>query len=644
MKFKSPFESKSFEKKFHYRGNDLGAVYSKKGTTFRVWTPTAKAVTLHLFRSGFDGEPFKTVVMSPDRNGTWTWSSRDDFHGIYYTYQATIADVIMPEAVDPYALAVGVNGRRAMVVDLKRTNPPGWERDRKPALAHDLDAVIYELHVRDFSIHRKSGIRHKGRFLAFTERGTKGPRGIKTGVDHLVELGVTHVHLLPAFDFASADETKSNKPHYNWGYDPQNYSVPEGSYASNAYDGLTRIREFKQMVQSLHSAGIRVVMDVVYNHTYRTTGGNFENLVPGYYYRQDAKGDFANGSGCGNETASDRAMVRKLFVESVVHWAREYRIDGFRFDLMGLHDLETMRQIRSALDRVDRSIVIYGEGWTAGDSPLPAPRRAVKTNVRKLDRVAAFSDTIRDAIKGTVWDKSAQGFVNGGKDVEEALKSGVVASTKHPQVAYPKGDLWKGPWATEPGMCVTYNSCHDNHALWDKIGLGAPGASDAERVRMNKLAAAIVLTSQGIAFLHAGEEFLRTKKGEENSYKSPDAINQLDWLRKARYREVFEYYRGLIALRRAHPAFRLRSASDIRRNLRFLKMPAAQMVGFTLREGRRTLVVIYNASRKLQKIDLPGDRWVILADGRQAGLAHLGTLSGKTTIAQPISALVLVSS
>jgi pullulanase len=419
------------------------------------------------------------------------------------------------------------------------------------------------------------------------------------------------------------------------------YTTPEGSYATDP-NGAPRIVEFREMVKSLNESGLRVVMDVVYNHTFRSTDSHFEHLVPGYYFRQDEKGQFSNGSGCGNETASNRCMMRKLMVDSLVHWAKEYHVDGFRFDLMGLHDLETMREIRKALDRVDRSILLYGEGWTGGDSPLPPARRAVKTNVRKLDRVAAFSDTIRDALKGPVWDKAGKGFVNGGEGLEEAIKAGVVASTPHPQVKYAKGDAWKGPWASGPGCCVTYDSCHDNHALWDKLELGTPGAKDADLVRVNKLVAAIVLTSQGISFLHAGEEIARAKQHVENSYNASDAVNRIDWSRKARYRALFEYYRGLIALRKAHPAFRLRSAEAIRKSLRFARVEEPGFVAFVLKQGRQMLAVVYNATKKDRTMLLPAAGWGVLADGTRAGAKPFRRIPGAGAVVAAGSALVLI--
>jgi pullulanase len=599
-------------------------------------------VFLVLYKEGLGGPAVGLWPMKRSARGTWVREVEGDWAGVYYTYRVRHGDQVA-EAVDPYAKAVGANGQRAMVVDLARTNPAGWSRDRKPAFRAPTDAVIYELHVRDATIHASAGARHAGKFLGLTERGLRTAGGQAVGLDHLRELGITHLHLLPVFDYASVDETRPGKKQYNWGYDPQNYNVPEGSYATDAGDGGVRIREFKQLVQALHRAGIRVVMDVVYNHTFRGGESHFHALVPGYYHRQNANGGFSNGSGCGNEVASDRSMVRKMMVDSLVYWAREYHVDGFRFDLMGLHDLASMKEIRRALDRVDRSILLYGEGWTGGDSPLPPGRRATKTNVRALDRVAAFSDNIRDGIKGTVMDHARGGFVQGGAGFEETIKSGVVASTAHPQVAYVKGDAWRGPWAREPWHCVSYNSCHDNHALWDKLALTAAAEPEAMRVRMNKLAAAIVLTAQGISFLHAGEEFARTKKGVENSYNKPDSVNGIDWRRKKKYRALVDYYRGLIALRRATPELRLPSTAAIRRRLAFLPVAQPGVVACVIAGAARTLLVAFNANRTPVSLAIPDGAWSVLVDDRRAGTKALRKLKGCVAEVAPVSALVLVS-
>lgn len=629
------FDSPAFRRRFHYAGSDLGAVWSKSRTKFRLWAPTADEVQLVLYKQGLGGAPVGLWTMQSGGQGTWTRAIEGDWSGVYYTYRVRRGSETH-EAVDPYAKAVGANGQRGMIVNLAKTNPPGWARDRKPPFKRPTDAIIYELHVRDATIHPSAGAKQKGKFLGLTERGL--PNG--AGLDHLREMGITHLHLLPVFDYASVDETKPNKPQYNWGYDPLNYNVPEGSYSTDPADGSVRIREFKQLVLALHRAGIRVVMDVVYNHTYHGGESHFYKLVPGYYHRQNAEGGFSNGSGCGNEVASDRSMVRKMMIDSLVYWAREYHIDGFRFDLMGLHDLETMKEIRRALDRVDKTILLYGEGWTGGDSPLPYEKRAMKTNVRALDRIAAFSDTIRDGIKGTVMDHAKGGFVQGVPGFEETIKAGVVGQVRHPQVAYPKGDDWRGPWAEEPWRCVTYDSCHDNHALWDKLALTVSDAPESLRLRMNKLAAAIVLTSQGISFLHAGEEFARGKKGVENSYNKPDSVNAIDWRRKKKYADLCAYYRGLIALRKATPEFRMASADEIRKRLAFLPGAPAGVVAYLIAGDRRTHVVVFNSNRAAVTLNLPTARWSVVVDEKSAGVRPLRRLTGGPVEIAPVSALV----
>jgi len=644
------FDSAAFEKKFHYSGHDLGAAYSPQSTSFRVWAPAAHQVEILLYQSGHKPEKPRVVSMKSDVNGTWVLNVAGDLHGQYYVYRlVNTGHKEQVEAVDPYAVATGANGKRAMILDLRQTNPEKWTTDKKPAFVDPTDAVIYELHVRDFTIHSSSGSRRRGTYIGLAEKGTRGPKKVKTGIDHLNDLGITHVHLLPIADFASIDETKK-AAQYNWGYDPMNYSVPEGSYSTNPFDGHVRVQEFKQMVQSLHNSGLRVVLDVVYNHTYHANDSHLNHLVPGYYYRQSSEGGFSNGSGCGNETASDRSMVRKMMVDSLVFWAREYHVDGFRFDLMGLHDLETMKLIRKELDKIDPTILIYGEGWTGGDSPLPYEKRAMKTNVSQLNRVAAFNDTIRDAIKGHVAEHDKGGFVQGASGMEDRLKTGITASTRHRQVQYTKGDDWSGPWAKEPSHCVSYASCHDNHTLWDKILITTPGLKKADRIKLYKLAAAIVMTSQGIAFIHAGEELLRTKKGHENSYNLPDSINAINWNRKVKYADVYDYYRGLIAVRKKHPALRMKKAALIRRNLAFLPMPVPSgMVGYCI-HGRESgdkaewLVVIFNATSQKQKIDLPESGWKVIVDDKSAGNKTIRTIKGSQCDVSARSAFVLVKS
>lgn len=645
VSFGAIFSSKAFEEKYHYAGDDLGAVYSPMKTSFRVWAPTATKVELATYAEGRGGTA-TVYPMTADRNGTWIHELIGDHHGLFYTYRITVGGRVN-EAMDPYAKAVGVNGDRGMVVDLSRTNPVGFLELQKPQLVNFVDAIIYELHVRDLSIHPDSGITHQGKFLGLIEGGTRGPAGVKTGLDHLVELGITHVHLLPTFDYATVDETRLDYPQFNWGYDPKNYNVPEGSYSTNPYDGEVRIREFKQMVQGLNAAGIRVIMDVVYNHTSRSGDSHLNLIVPGYYYRMTPEGGFSNGSGCGNELADERSMVRKMIVDSVVYWASEYKVDGFRFDLMGLHHVDTMNEIRLALDAVDPTILIYGEGWTGGNTPLRAIFGSLKANARKIPGIAVFSDDMRDGIKGHVFNDREPGFINGGLGFEESVKFGIVAATDHKQVKYRQVNYSSAPWALEPAQSVNYAEAHDNLTLWDKLLQTNPQESEEELLKMHKMASALVLTSQGIPFLHAGQDLVRSKFGDSNSYQSPDEINRIDWFRKIEYGDVFAYNRGLIRLRKAHPAFRMTAGAQIREHLTFLEMPASQMVGYSLHDHAngdiwKTIVVVFNASLQEQEVKLPAENWVVVVNGEKAGTERLAAVPGSVVRIPPRSSLVLI--
>ncbi|MEQ1678268.1 MAG: type I pullulanase, partial [Chitinophagaceae bacterium] len=521
------------------------------------------------------------------------------------------------EVPDPYAKATGVNGERAMIVDLVKTNPDGWTKDKSPLFKNKTDAIIYELHIRDASISSTSGIKNKGKFLGLTETGTKNAAGFSTGLDHIKELGVTHVHLLPCYDFNSIDEAKPDAK-YNWGYDPLNYNVPEGSYSTDPYDGVTRINEFKQLVQTFHANGLRVVMDVVYNHTALTETSNFNQLVPGYYYRQTKDGVFSNASACGNETASERPMFRKFMLESMLYWVKEYHIDGFRVDLMGIHDIETMNLISKELHKIKPDILLYGEGWTAGSSPLPDSLRAIKVNAKKLDRIAVFSDDLRDGIKGSVFDHKDKGFVSGKPGMEESIKFGIVASCKHPQVDYSKVNYSKAPYSAQPFQTISYCECHDNHVLWDKLGISAKDATEEERVNMHKLALSIVLTSQGISFLHAGTEFLRSKKGVENSFESPDSINAIDWNLKSKNKEVVDYVKALIDIRKKHPAFRMTTARQMTDNIHFLKDMPESVIAYTingkaLKDSWEKILVIFSGTAA-EGVTLPLGKWKAAVD------------------------------
>ena len=598
-----------------YKGNDLGLTYTSKSSLFRIWAPTAEKAQIIFYDAGEGGKPTGFLDMTKDLNGTWNAKVSGDIKGKFYVIKVQINGRWLNEVPDPYARAVGVNGKRAMVVDLKETSPANWERDKSPVFRNKTDAILYELQIRDASIADNSGIKNKGKYLGLTETGTKNAEGLSTGLDHIKELGVTHVHLLPCFDFYSIDESKPNKPQYNWGYDPLNYNVPDGSFSTNPYDGVIRIKEFKQMVQTFHQNGLRVIMDVVYNHTRLTEDSYFNQLVPGYFYRETNDGKFSNATACGNETASERYMVRKFMLESVLYWVKEYHIDGFRFDLMGVHDIETMNLISKELHNIKPDILLYGEGWTAGSSPLADSLRAIKKYAYKLDRIAVFSDDIRDGIKGSVFEHGDKGFASGRPGMEETIKFGVVASCKHPQVDYSKVNYSKEPYAAKPWNTITYCECHDNHVLWDKLAISAKDATEAERIQMDKLAMSIVLTSQGISFLHAGTEFLRTKKGVENSFESPDSINAIDWSLKTKNEEVLNYVKALIQMRKEHPAFRMITAKQISENIKFLDNQQKGIVsyiinGAAVKDKWKKILVIFNGNETRKNVGLPNGSWM----------------------------------
>jgi pullulanase len=631
-----------------YTGSDLGMQWSPEATHFKVWTPAAEAVRLHLYATGLGGEALKTISLDAQANGVWHTQIKGDQQGKYYTIQVKTGGKWLPETPDPYAKAVGANGQRGMIVNLASTNPDGWNKDQRPPLQHPTDIILYELHVRDLSAHPNSGLKNTGKFLALTERGSKNTAGLSTGIDHIRELGVTHVHLLPAFDYryTSVDETRLNEAQYNWGYDPEHYNAPEGSYSTDPFDGAVRIREMKQAVQALHQSGLRVVMDVVYNHTGATQESVFNRTVPGYYYRQRPDGTFSDASACGNETASERAMMRRFMVESMVYWAKEYHIDGFRVDLMGIHDIATMNAVVAALREVDPTIFVYGEGWTAGSSPLPDADRALKANTHRLNGIAAFSDDFRDALKGSVFNHEDTGFASAKSGQEESIKFGIVAATQHPQVDYSKVNYSKAPWAAQPDQCINYAECHDNHTLWDRLLQSRASATESERIRMHQLALTMVLTAQGVPFLHAGAEFLRTKNGVENSFKSPDAINRMDWDRKTQYAATGELYRQLIQFRKNHPAFRLRSTELIQRHLQFLQVNTTNVVAFTLtdvpNERWKRILVIHNGNAAETTIPLPAGTWTKVLDDHQLDENGLSKALGTQLTVAPYSSTILV--
>lgn len=619
--------------------------YAPEGTRFSLWAPTADEVRLMLYNEGEGGHAYRTVSMEAGEEGVWHTTVAEDLLGKFYTFNVKTGDRWLGDTPGIFAKAVGVNGQRAAVIDLRATDPEGWADDRRPPLRSAADVVIYEMHHRDFSVSPASGIEHKGKFLALTEEGTRSPEGLATGIDHLRELGVTHVHLLPSYDYASVDETRLDENRYNWGYDPLNYNVPDGSYATDPYRPDVRIREFKQMVQALHQAGIRVILDVVYNHTFSIDGSNFERTAPGYFYRQRPDGTYADASACGNETASNRPMMRKYIVESVLHWAREYHIDGFRFDLMGIHDIETMNQVRAALTALDPSIIVYGEGWAAQAPQLPQDSLAMKANTYRMPGIAAFSDEMRDALRGPFNDNKQGAFLAGLPGGEESIKFGIVGAVQHPQVCNDSVNYSQAPWAGEPTQMISYVSCHDDMCLVDRLRASIPGIKDDELARLDKLAQTAVFTSQGIPFIYAGEEVMRDKKGVHNSYQSPDSINAIDWSRKALHADVFAYYKGLIQLRKNHPAFRLGSAELVRRHLEFLPVEGKNLVAWRLKEhagGDRweDIVVVLNSRREPARVAVPQGNYTIVCKDGAINEGGLAKVSGAELTVPAQSALI----
>ena len=619
--------------------------YAPEGTRFSLWAPTADEVRLMLYNEGEGGHAYRTVNMEAGEEGVWHTTVAEDLLGKFYTFNVKTGDRWLGDTPGIFAKAVGVNGHRAAIIDLRSTDPEGWADDRRPPLRSAADVVIYEMHHRDFSISPASGIEHKGKFLALTEAGTRSPEGLATGIDHLRELGVTHVHLLPSYDYASIDETRLDENRYNWGYDPLNYNVPDGSYATDPYRPDVRIREFKQMVQALHQAGIRVILDVVYNHTFSIDGSNFERTAPGYFYRQRPDGTYADASACGNETASNRPMMRKYIVESVLHWAREYHIDGFRFDLMGIHDIRTMNEVRAALTALDPSIIVYGEGWAAQAPQLPQDSLAMKANTYRMPGIAAFSDEMRDALRGPFNDNKQGAFLAGLPDGEESIKFGIVGAVQHPQVCNDSVNYSQAPWAGEPTQMISYVSCHDDMCLVDRLRASIPGIKDDELARLDKLAQTAVFTSQGIPFIYAGEEVMRDKKGVHNSYQSPDSINAIDWSRKALHADVFAYYKGLIQLRKNHPAFRLDSAELVRRHLEFLPVEGKNLVAWRLKEhagGDRweDIVVVLNSRREPARVAVPQGNYTIVCKDGAINEGGLAKVSGAELTVPAQSALI----
>ena len=611
-------------------------VYSPKSTTFSLTTsPDVKKVDVVI--SDNDSDTAQQLVKSMKRVGAGKWklTVKNDLKGKYYVF--SVYNQAQPDHTPGvFAKAVGVNGKRGVIVDLKDTDPDGWADDVRPELKNPCDLIIYEMHHRDFSMDMSSGIKNKGKFLALTE---------PAAISHLRRLGVNAVHILPSFDFASIDESKPDVVQYNWGYDPLNYNVPEGSYSTNAADPKTRIREFKQMVQALHKAGIRVILDVVYNHTFDINGSNFQKTYPDYFFRKNAEGKYSDGSGCGNETASDKELMREFMKESVAYWVNEYHIDGFRFDLMGVHDIETMNEIHDVVAQIDPTIYIYGEGWSAGSCAYPQDKLAIKANTCELNGIGAFSDEMRDALRGPFSDDTKGGFLAGVPGQEESIKFGIAGAISHPQIDMTKVNYSKVPWTNEPSQMVAYVSCHDDMCLTDRLRSSIPYIGDDELIRLDLLAQTAVLTSQGVPFILSGEEMLRDKKGVHNSYRSPDSINRLDWNNLKRYPQVFDYYAGLISLRKQHPAFRMGSADEVRKNLCFLEAPEG-VVAYQLKNNAggdswKNIIVVLNSQKTPQTVDVPENTYTMVVANGKVDTNGIGLLSGKTLTVAPQSALIV---
>ena len=609
--------------------------YTPSATTFRLFAPRSSKPVVRLYATGeARGEkPLKTIRMKAVATDTWEARVKGNLKGRFYTFAIKPG---MGETPGVFAKAVGVNGNRGAIIDMKQTNPEGWAQDKAPVgLKSAADWVIYEMHVRDYT-HAAPGIKHADKFLGIVEPAT---------LAHLKDLGVNAVHLLPSFDFASVQEQFPNVPQYNWGYDPKNYNVPEGSYSTDPWKPEVRIREFKTMVKRLHEAGIRVILDVVYNHTFNIKNSNFQLTYPDYFYRKNADGTYSDGSGCGNETASERPMMRKYMLESVKYWATEYHIDGFRFDLMGIHDIETMNDIRAELNKINPDILVYGEGWSAGSCAYPEEKRAVKAHILQMPGIAAFSDEMRDALRGPFSDDKKGAFLAGITGSEESLKFGIAGAIAHPGVDMTRVNYSKTPWATEPTQMIGYVSCHDDMCLVDRLRASIPNIDADELMRLDKLAQTVVFTSQGIPFMLAGEEMLRDKKGVHNSYNSPDSINALNWSNLDRYPQLYLYYKGLIQLRRHHPAFRLGTAELVRKHLEFLPTQDC-LVGFVLKnyaggDSWKNIFVFLNGNREAREVTLPaGNYETIVCDGviNEQGL---GEEHGGKVMVDGQSALIL---
>ena len=662
MKFKFPFllllcslllscnrtpSYTSFEEYPVYEGSDLELTYSAQSSKFKVWSPIASEVKLLLYDNGSEGGAYSTLDMKRSEQGAWELELEGDLKGKFYTFQVKLKDKWMDETPGIWVKATGVNGKRAAIIDFTATNPDGWDTDSRPALNNFTDIILYQLHLRDFSISPSSGIKNKGQYLSLTEHGTKNLAGETTGIDHLKELGVTHVNLSPCFDFAGIDESKLKQNRYSWGSDPLNFNVPEGSYASNAAKPEVRIREFKRMVQSLHQSGMRVVMDVAYSHTASYIGSHLNLLVPGYFYRQTKDSTLSNATGFGNETASERPMMRKLMIESLVYWVNEYHVDGFNFEQMGVHDLETMNAIRAALDKIDPDIFLSGEGWSASKSVLSEEKRALKMNGQQLDFIAMYNDDLRTVLRDSSEFSDVAGFVSGSAALENEVRFGVVAATRHPQVDYAKLIYATAPLVNNPTQIVNSVSSHADLCLVDKLlKTRQLFAKDEDLIAYNKLAQTIIFTSQGIPSLYSGEELYRSKKGISNSDQSPDSVNQIDWNNKTSQKDIYSYYKGLLDLRKGHSAFRMPNQEMLQSHLQFLELLVPNVVGYVLTdhvngEKWKDILVIYNGNPMAKKIPIPQGNWNVICHNGQFNLNIFSVVSDTTFIVAPSSASIL---
>ena len=647
ISFNGLYDTQAFNDAFTYTGDDLGVTYTKDGSIFKLWAPISNEVQVCLYDTGApssiqtNGDDTGTCTdMTKVGQGVWYIKLNGDYNGVYYTYKVTNGTTTN-EVVDPYTVSTGVNGLRGMVLDLNSTDPVEWDPTYKPNnMQNATDAIIYETHIRDLTSSNtwNGNDAWRGKFLGLTQIGTTYD-GVSTGLDHLKELGITHVQIMPAFDFGAVDETRLNDPTYkkgndgifNWGYMPINYNVPEGSYSTDPYHGEVRDKEFKEMVQSLHDSNIRVIMDVVYNHSGLTDNSNFNQIIPGYYHRMNENGTYSNGSGTGNELATERPMVRKFVLDSVKYWANEYDIDGFRFDLMALIDKTTMTDVAAELHQIDPTILVYGEPWTGGTSTLDEQQMSDKTNLKDIPGVGAFNDDTRDGIKGPTGDQTSPGFIQGQFDNIDKVKYGIVGGVDY------TGITGYNVWNKDPNKTINYVACHDNNTLYDKLIGSLPNANLDTIKHLQEQANGIVLTSQGLSFIQEGADFMRSKGGNGNSYNAPDSVNQIDWSLKANNMDVFNYYKGMIALRKAHPAFRMTTADDINNNLQFISNSDPGIIEYTLNDYANNdtwgdILVIDNANNDFRSIQLPQGDWNLVANQNQAGTTTIKTISGNYII------------